>query len=301
MDNTDLQKIQAAATNVGAAALLAFQTGRELAENKANMAGTVHRLDDKGTPFFLKHDGSITKLEEYAGRPAAVRGRVEFHDGESFAHYVNAFKDPGSIVFADRAKLSFVAVLDYHVSHQNETGENEPRWGKHRASFKIQPTDEWIEWTTHNGKEMTQTAFGQWFEDRLPDILEPDGAIIVEMARRFEAKKDVTFSGRINPDVGSVSLIYTEDVSGTPREGGLDLPRAFKLKIEPFQGAQPVVIDARIRFRVTEGKVLLRYELIRHKHVLEAAFDEESTDIKTLLSTKGTAIILAGPEPGAIA
>lgn len=299
-DLDNLDKVKAATTNAGATALLAFQAGQDLARAEANTTGTVHYADEakKGSPFLIRTDGTLVPIEGHLPAPTAIRGRVEFHDGASFSEYVNRFKDAGTTVFADRTKLAFAAVLDYHVAHPTDSDPTEPRWGRHRAGYAIQLTDEWKEWAGANGKEMNQLAFSSWFEDRIPDILEPAGAVIVELSRSFEAKKDVQFSGRINPDVGSVSLLYTEDVSGVPREGSIMLPRTFKLSIEPFQGAEKVTIDARIRFRVTDGKVMLRYELVRYKHVLEDAFNEELADITAQLG-EGT-VILAGTEPPAL-
>lgn len=295
MEQHALDAVKTAATGAGAAALLGFKAGEEIATIKANAAADITKVDPDGwaVPLVIKADGTITAVEQYGSRPVMIRQDVTLHDTVSFADYVNRFKDSNTVVFGDQIALSFGAVLDYHEAPYPEASAD-ARWCRHRAIVTLLQTDEWKDWTSKHGKEMNQTDFSAWFEDRIPDIKTPDSAVIIEMARKFEAKKDVSYNGRIDPDTGSVALRYDETVSGVQREGSVAVVRKFVLEIVPFLGAEKVEVEARIRWRVTDGELLLRYELIRHKQVLEAAFRAEFDDVK---ATIPGVTILAGPIP----
>lgn len=294
MEQNKLDAVKAATTNAGAAAVLGFVAGEEIAQIRANAAAKVFNVDG-GVPLIAKaSDGSVMSVEQYASRPSMIRQEVILHDTESFAVYTNKFKDDHTMVFADQIALSFGAIIDYHEADDTLDPPDRARWCRHRALVTLLQTDEWKEWTSKHGKEMDQSTFGAWFEDRIPNILEPDAAVIIEMARNFEAKKDVTYNGKIDPDTGSVALRYDETAAGVQREGAVRVVRGFKLKLIPFLGADEVLVDARIRWRVADGDLLLRYELIRHKQVLEAAFQAELKDVRTMID--GVTIV-AGPVP----
>lgn len=273
---------------------VAVLAGQEIVEQRRNLEAKVHRVVDNGRPFLVQADGKLLGMETFLPNPWYRRGEVAVHDATSFAEYFNRFKDADSVVFGDQVALAFIGVIDYHKAG----GEGAARWGRHRVTLHLQQTEPWKEWLEMDKKEMDQGTFGQFLEDRIPDIVQPDGAELVMLARNFEARKDATYNGRIDPDTGSVAIHFAEIVAGVVKDGALSVPRQFVVRLTPFIGAQAYDIVARLRWKVSGSQLRLRYELVRWKQVLEKAFADEREDIQAIVNgPSGESAFFAGPAP----
>lgn len=280
-------EIRGATTNAGAGVL----AGERLAEQKANLVATIHVAAEGGRPFRVGANGETWNMEGYLPRPVMRRAEVVVHDATSFGQYVNRFKEDATVIFADKVARAFVAVLDYH-----EPGvDGLARWGRHRVSLPLRHTPSWQIWTGKHGVKMTQTDFAQFLEDNMPDIADPPGAQIVEIARSLEAKKAVTFQSQIRMEDGSHKFTYAEDVQGSAKSGSLQIPATFTLGLVPFEGADKYKVTARFRYRLDGGKLALWFDLVRTEDVLDAAVADEQDTIAAMVG-KDTPI-LAGPAP----
>lgn len=239
------------------------------------LAGEVRHAGEGGRPYRITDADRVESLEAYLPAPVSIRAEVDLADADSFLTYVNRFATHDSAIFADKHNKRFTAVLDYH-------GPEAPRWGRHRAVFTLRETRQFALWRAVSGTPMTQAAFAQHLEDNIPDIAAPDGAMLVEIARTLQAKKEITFESNIMRTIdGSFKFFYQEAVQGSPARSGLVIPDVFSLVLTPFEGMEPVRIDARFRFRVGEGgKLSLWFELVRLEDVLEAAFIKTQEDIQ---------------------
>lgn len=256
-------------------------------------AGKVQRAVEGGYPYIVSQAGEAKGVEHLLLAPVAKRAGVTVHDAASFVAYVNRFKDGGSLVFADLGNRKFEAVLDFHGAAAGEEG---PRWGKHRVGLALKTTTEWNDWTGKHAHAMSQVEFARFIEDRIPNIAEPTGADLIEMCLKLEAKKDVTFKSSLRLDNGEHQFTYEEEIKGSTgaQNGQMKIPATFTVAIEPFQGVGQKAIEARFRYRITEGVLKLWYELVRPDDVLEAAFDAIVADITTNVAPSP---VLAGAAP----
>jgi uncharacterized protein YfdQ (DUF2303 family) len=222
----------------------------------------------------IPSDSKIQSLEmfqhsDYAERPHRKKGTVKVLDAASFIEYYGLFSDEHSRVFADETKSRVLAVLDYHG-----TGENAPRWGQHRLTLDLRYSEEWAAWTGRNGqaRKMTQVEFAEFMEDNAPDIVNPNAATMLEMARTLQAKTDVDFSSAVRLNNGQVQLKYTEQIKGTYGNGNVDIPEEFTIAIPVYVGTPRVTIRARLRYRLVSGKLFIWYDLLRPSDVERNAF-----------------------------
>lgn len=257
--------------------------------------GTLKALGDvkllEGWPFMLVPTGyELKPLEAMLAQPRAKRATVALKDAASFIAYVNRFKEPGAVIFADLDGRAFSAVLDYH-----EGSDGAAHWGKHRVSFTCKTTTSWDSWDANDEESKNQLEFARLIEDGIPDIAAPAGADLLEMVLTLEAKKDVQFRSSARLSNGQHQLRYEETINGTAGvTGQVDIPQGFTLAVEPFRGVGRKQLEARFRYRMERGVLSLWYELVRPEDVLQAAFDEVVAGIKAGV---GEVPVLAGAAP----
>ena len=145
-----------------------------------------------------------------------------------------------------------------------------------------------------NSRPMRQAEFAAWIEDQLPDIAEveglPTGTQMLEMALNFEAKQDMRFKSAVRLQSGGVNMEYVSTDDGATIERMRVFDR-FSVGIPVYWGCARFRVDARLRYRTTEGKLQFWYELIRPARVAEAA----ATDLISRLKTTLTASELSVP------
>jgi uncharacterized protein YfdQ (DUF2303 family) len=238
----------------------------------------LHQLPHKtSAPVVAVRAGyNLVPIAEYLDRPARVQQTVTLHQPASFSAYVNAFKDADTLITADLQAKSLTAILDYH-----KAGADEPRWGSHKAVYECRHTVEWNTWMAINKKPFDQADLAQFIEDNLPDIATPAGAVILEMTKTLEVKKNVEFSSAVRLDNGQVQAIYVEDVKGTSEKGSLQLVDRFTLALAPFEGSPKYALEARLRYRLADGQLMLWLDLVRPHKVIEDAFTQIVKGIET--------------------
>ena len=214
----------------------------------------------------------VLDLQGHRLRPERKTGAVVFYTAESFAEYVGRHSQPGddteATIWGDVRGPVVKAVLDDHSKAL--TG-----WGEHRAHLMLRPTVAWTTWVAHDGKYLDQVAFAEQVEDRLVDIVEPDGALMLELAQSFQATSQANFRADQRLASGEVKLRWEETVNASAGGAGdLKIPATFVLGIEPFEGSSPFKVTARFRYRIREGTLKLGYKLERPEDVLQTAFDE---------------------------
>lgn len=205
--------------------------------------------------------------------PKRIRAEAHFDEATSFAEYVNRFKTGDTLICASitDAGAQFVAHLDYHGA----APELKPAWGRHKAGFAPLLTREWTEWLGADRKAMDQVTFATWLEDNYQLFAEPAGADLLELVQTLEGSNEVRFSSSVRLQSGSNRINFDEDVTlkgqTSTKSGDLELPRTIKAAIAPFQGAAPVEVMARLKFRIESRKLSLWFETIAaHKIVRDA-------------------------------
>jgi uncharacterized protein YfdQ (DUF2303 family) len=230
-------------------------------------------------------------LEKAFLNPLRKRGGRDLGDAQSFIAYVNRHKTGATSVYTDKNACKFSAVFNDHEPVPAAVASGEvvaslAGWGDFTASYSCPKSDEWKRWhgnSQHgeNKKSMNQTAFAQFIEDNLLDIIKPASADMLLVSRTLEAKKDVKFASSIRLNDGANQFTYEEDVQGTANKGQMAVPELFTICIPVFEGGQKYEIDARLRYRIDGGRLAMWYELVRPHKTLEHAFNTTLEEIKT--------------------
>jgi uncharacterized protein YfdQ (DUF2303 family) len=206
--------------------------------------------------------------------PRRKIAKVKMHDAESFIDYMKrhgSLTDSTIWCIADykAGKVGFTGILNDHGEEETQAAFRD-----HRATFAPEFSEEWNRWTGKNKQPFNQAGFAEYIEENLKDIASvdgsPTGSQMLEMALAFEANQDMKFKSAIRLQNGGVQMAFTQDDdAGTlAKMSAFD---RFTVGFPVFWNGDAYRIDARLRYRVREGKLTFWYELIRQDLILEAA------------------------------
>jgi uncharacterized protein YfdQ (DUF2303 family) len=272
-----------------------LQAGADGAGAACRVLEAKHPSDPSvAVPVVLDTPGSSVRLAKDvldaldARRPGPLRpeGTTQLTEVDSFIAYLARWGTQQAVIYADTAALKLTAVLDEHPSGATETA-----WRKRRAVYSCPRAAEWIAWTGQADKPMGQTAFGDWIETRLEDLVAAEGlpkpTEMLTVARQLHIKTSGEFRRDINPTNGDSILINKSET--TP--GSTQIPRAFMVGIPCFEGGDRYQLEARLRFSLEEGgKPMFTFTLHRCKEIERDAFGE----VRSKVAKETTMLVLAG-------
>lgn len=235
-------------------------------------------------------------LKPYLTAPERRAGTATLTDLESFIAHTKRFKDEDSAVFVDRTNQNapkLVSVLDYHRAGSTAA----PRFGQHRGVYAFPMSDEWVIWTSQNGRYMGQDEFARFIEDHLADVADPSAAgdtakafvallscgfvgasKLLEVSRGLELHVGQRVKQHVKLASGETTMGFEEshtDAIGAP----LKIPGAFLLGIPVFRNGERYQIPTRLRYRVASGQVTWGYEMHRVAEVRDHAIREACQDV----------------------
>ncbi|GAA3717973.1 DUF2303 family protein [Streptomyces tremellae] len=212
--------------------------------------------------------------DEYRNAPARKTGTTIVRDAGSWLAYYEKHHDQQSEVYRDVEALNITAVLDAH------TGDA-PRFGRHRVTLALRTTKSWQAWAQRDGKWMDQEQFAAFLEERLPDLVTPDAATMLEIAQSIQGSTKAQFQSGTRLATGERKFSYVEDTTAKAgARGELTIPEVFTLGVIPFEGADRYSMTARFRYRIERGGELrLGYHLEQPEDRLAAAFAEVADTI----------------------
>lgn len=226
--------------------------------------------DRAGRPYVVTHSD-----EALLDEPGRKRGVARFRSASDFVQYViDHGEDHRTSLWASLANRTVIAVLNGHEK-ATLAGNGHAGWGDHRAMLTLPEGPEWAAWVARDGKLSSQAEFSDFIEDHVADIVEPAAATMLEIARRFDATKGLEFTSGQSPESGEIRLAYIETIAARAgSRGDLAIPETMQLGLAPFDGGDLYRVEARFRYRITDGKLQLGYRLTRPDLVLRTAFDE---------------------------
>jgi len=243
---------------------------------------------DGQAPYVILPTGySAADLESTLPVPTRKRARVSLTNAQSFIDFVNLHREASTHLYGDPDKGTFVAVFDDN-SEGSLTG-----WREHIARFTATESIEWKTWAESNKKPMKQAEFAQFIEDNLVDIIEPESAHILEVSRSLQAKKAGNFSSALRLDNGDVQFTYEDKTEASAGKGQLKVPEKFVIAIPVYQGGPAYKIEARLRYRISEGALMMWYDLLRPHKSKEHALTEINEQIEI-----GTELQIFAGNPG---
>lgn len=256
--------------------------------NAAQQAVEPKRLEPNTPYALLQSDGSVAIEVTEHRKPEPIADHIKasrtFADEASFVEYVKRHHDAGTEVYADLTTSTIIAHLDGPTASSG-IANNRDRAGReaHLATLTLTKTPAWLAWVGQDGKLQTQVQFAEHIEDNLQDIIEPAAADMLELAQTFQATSGVEFKSSQRLSTGETNLKYAEKTEATAgRSGDIAIPERFKIAVVPFIGGEiSYGVSARFRYRLRSGELLLSYRLDRPEKVLEDAFQDVLTAVKT--------------------
>jgi uncharacterized protein YfdQ (DUF2303 family) len=252
-----------------------------------------------GREFILHPPGYIAKEVPQLAQDVApprmqwTKQTVSLQNEMSLTAYLNRFKNPDSVIFADITRDTIVGMIDYHHEADPDAKfDVKADLVQHRAVLTLPRSIEWQTWIKNDEEEMSQLDFVSFLEDNAPDVVDPDGAGLLELVRDLEGTRNVKWGSTIR--AGSVDNMEFTKESGAQTKGKVALPLQIGLSIPVYFGDDNVEIRAMLRRRIgSEGQLTLWYKLLRPENVRQNRFQEIvqriETDTDHLTTVYGTA------------
>jgi uncharacterized protein YfdQ (DUF2303 family) len=225
----------------------------------------------------LYYDGLEHKLvdiraqlrEDEQQAPARKTGAYTVTDVPSFVQALAKHGLEQTELWAHDASSSIRAVINAHQGDANAGHED------YAITLQLQRTDDWKQWTATDGQLKPQLDFAEFIEDHLPNFVKPTGADMLELAQTFQATTRVDFESSQRVASGETQLTYKENQNASAgKTGRLAIPDTFEIALQPFERGETYRVQARFRYRIANGSLLLGYRLTRPKDVLRDAFDQ---------------------------
>jgi uncharacterized protein YfdQ (DUF2303 family) len=272
-------------------AQLLLDTGRRL-----NLEARMHP-HERGMPFVVLRDKDGNELLEFfdfesmRNIPWYKQGIVPAQDIASFVRYFNDHATHTSRVYASLSPVRFTGVLNDH-------GKAEPAWRDHRVVYTPDLSPEYKTWQGKNGHQFKgNVEWAEWLEDQVPDITQPSGAEMMEIALNFRVNDSVAFSNPTRLQNGRTEFTFNRIVDGHAQgaAGKIAIPEEFAISIPVWAGLNQAQhsFQARLRYRLRDAGLLIWYQLVRPHKVLERAV----ADLVSVVEGEiGTAILFGAPE-----
>lgn len=233
-------------------------------------APTTFKTDD-GREYLVVPDGATVQeiSDEHSLRvttPRYIKQAITLQTQDSLVEYVNRFKGPDTVLFADIAANSIVASLDYHAAAK--AGHV-----AHRATLTLPFSEEWSLWTKISGVLKAQLEFARFIEENGADVRAPDAAELLEAVRDLQAHRKVNFTKAVRTSSDNENFEYQDETKATTK-GGIELPTKFKLGLPVYFGEPDTELFAFLRWKLDDGALTLGIALHRAEHVRQAVFKQ---------------------------
>lgn len=203
--------------------------------------------------------------------PSHIKQIVTLQTTDSLVDYVNRFKTPETMLFADIETSAICSALDYHQA-------GGPAYVAHRAVLGLPYSQEWKTWVAASGKLIDQLAFARFLEENAADIAAPSGADLLEACRDLHAVRKVNFTKAVRTATDNESFHYSDETEARTK-GDVELPTKFLLQIPVYFGEGTVDLYAFLRWRLDDGALQLGVVLHRAEHVRQAVFKSIVQDV----------------------
>ena len=231
-----------------------------------SMSGRVHGcFTSKGTFTALPPGYQVHNLEQWQERPNRIRATIMVREVKALSDYLTRFGHEHAVAFADWRERKILAQIDYH------SPKGAPSHCSHSCTFSAERSSPWTAWAQANDKQKSQMLFGRFLEEMAMTVVEPDAASIVEVCMNLEAVKQVSFKSAVRLADGFRQLEYIE-TSGDAR-GALRVPEMITVLVPIFEGMEPQRVDVRLRYRFTDGNLVMWITIDNMEDIERLAFD----------------------------
>jgi uncharacterized protein YfdQ (DUF2303 family) len=252
------------------------QAVRDIA-NLAEAGSDQRDTRNHGSYVVVPEGYKIVNLDHRLDAPRRVRRTVHVRDLPSYLALIERFKKAESCVYWEENGdgLKARAVFD-------DVDKDVNAWGEHCAVLTTTFSPEFRIWQKSSKTTFTQLDFARFVEDNLPDFRSPDGATMLELARKFEAHKKVHFASDLRLQNGDIQLTYQEETEAKAK-GQISFPSEFTVGITILSNGDPYEVKCNLRYKLSEGKLAIWYEIVREHKLIESACN----DVLEVIRAKG--------------
>ena len=269
-----------------------IEAGRESARPHELIDGSIYAIRSGDTVNILTTPGYI---DDRADRPRRVCRDVIVKDVASFLDYISDYVESNGVIDAhlvDEQDGTIGLEVWADVDRQQVVGiiDGISGWRSNRVTLQLSRPREWAEWERVDGNLLNQVEFAQFIEDHLSTIGAPDGADLLDVCQTLQATKSVDFKSSQILASGERKFRFEETIDAKAgAKGELTIPSELTLVLRPFQGSDPVGIQARFRYRIDgSGRLLIGVRLNEPEKVLEDAFDVVVGQLRKGLGERAT-------------
>jgi uncharacterized protein YfdQ (DUF2303 family) len=230
----------------------------------------------------------VRDLEKHLDEPNQARGTATVHTPADFIALTNRLSNVDhTTAWANVDNGTVTAVINDHA------GWDLPGWRDHTAHLVLQQDEDWKRWTQRDNRLSSQADFSQFVEDVYHTVVDPDAATMLEVSRTMRAATRVDFSQATRLDNGDVQLRYEETTdSKAGQKGQLEVPERVTVRLSPWRGVEPRQMEARLRWRIEGGQLLIGYRIVRpdvfRDEVFDGLVEEISAGINPIPLYRGT-------------
>lgn len=193
-------------------------------------------------------------------KPSFVSANVTLDNAASMIAYVNRFKNPDSVMFANIDASEIVCTIDYHGAPA-AVGHPFAELTAHLATLDLDYSEEWARWTGANEQMMKHVDFASFLEENAYDVSSPPGADLLELVKDLQASEGVQFTSSIRMgDTASVSFQKDND---TTTKNNMKLPVSFDIAIPVYFGESPVSVTCLMRRKIVGSSLQLGFKMLR--------------------------------------
>ena len=257
---------------------------------------------DRKTQTFKSLKSLVHEFRDVAARR---RGTAKADTLASFIELVVRHKDEQSALFGKTSwpDPKLTAVLNYNAAG------HEARQADHRIVYAFPLTEEFKAWVTGNAKPLEQEAFAAFLEEHAEELAAPMDGELSEYERLFGEKMatpsevlalsrhlEVFVSARakqgIRLQTGERTVEFSEEHKNSKGDQ-IVVPGIFIVSVPAFVDGDAVRIPARLRYRVSGGKVVWFYQLYRWESFLR---EQVGRDLKDAAAETGLPAFEGAPE-----
>lgn len=207
----------------------------------------------------------LTNLEGRLSSPARARGNFGVVTGEAFNRAVKLLREQNPTdklpIFFGRSstEATVQAVLNFSA------------WRDLTVTLAQKLSDPFLDWFRLNGAPQAQRGFALFLEERTAHVVRPEGAALLELARKFKANVQVRYQSFVedqNGD-GSLEFIQSTEAGSASAKSRMKVPSFITLCLPVWNGGDPVKFEARFSYGIgPEGKLALSIEILRLNELL---------------------------------
>lgn len=240
----------------------------------------------RGRELLILPDGfNYRDVTEKHGVPELLPDHVDqvvtVQTVDSLVAYVDDYKGPATRIFADMDANAISTVIDYHrpPTATDANSAASPLHAAHVARLKLPFSIEWEAWTAASGKMLGQLDFARFLEENAADIVTPSGADLLEACRDIQTARNVDFKKAVRTSSDNECFEYADVTEARTKQGSVEIPSRFTLSIPVYFGQPPILLDAFLRWRLDDTKLLLGIVLHRPEHARQAEFQAIVADV----------------------